>query len=349
MRIGFVSPYLDSLGGGERYTLTLAVHWARHHDVTVFWDDPRIIKEADRRLSVDLSRIKIVPNIFRGKNLLKKLFFTRQYDLLFFLSDGSVPSSLARYNLLHFQVPFAQVAVSALKLSRYQAVICNSQFTLKYLEPRLLPKAVVIYPPVAAVGRSGVKKEKIILSVGRFSSHFQAKKQEVLIEAMRELVRTKLFRDWKLVLIGGLLRSDQAYFDKLNERAKGLPIELIPNILFSELISWYNRASLYWHAAGFGETDPVRMEHFGISTVEAMSAGGVPLVYQGGGQPEIIEDGKHGYFWQSQVELVEKTVEIIQDQKLQSQLSVTAQKRAADFRPERFYAGFDDLLARIIT
>ena len=43
---------------------------------------------------------------------------------------------------------------------------------------------------------------------------------------------------------------------------------------------------LFWHAAGLGEdptTNPDRFEHFGISVVEAMSAGAVPMVYEHGG------------------------------------------------------------------
>ncbi len=49
----------------------------------------------------------------------------------------------------------------------------------------------------------------------------------------------------------------------------------------AELADLYARASIFWHAAGLGEDaedDPNRMEHFGISIVEAMSAGAVPVV-----------------------------------------------------------------------
>jgi len=39
----------------------------------------------------------------------------------------------------------------------------------------------------------------------------------------------------------------------------------------------------------------VSLEHFGITTVEAMAAGCVPLVYDSGGQAEIVSSGYNGY------------------------------------------------------
>ncbi|MEK7119756.1 MAG: hypothetical protein AAB889_04525, partial [Patescibacteria group bacterium] len=72
----------------------------------MFWDNFYILDEAQRRLDVDLSRVKVTQNIFRERNVFKKLLLTRQYDLIFVLSDGSIPSTLAKHNILHYQVPF---------------------------------------------------------------------------------------------------------------------------------------------------------------------------------------------------------------------------------------------------
>ena len=38
MKIGIYSPYLDTLGGGERYMISLASHWSKSHEVSVYWD-----------------------------------------------------------------------------------------------------------------------------------------------------------------------------------------------------------------------------------------------------------------------------------------------------------------------
>ena len=63
------------------------------------------------------------------------------------------------------------------------------------------------------------------------------------------------------------------------------------------------------------------MEHFGISTVEAMSAGAVPIVYRGGGQVEIVRDDENGMLWKTIDELTTKTRTIIEDSSLYMRLS----------------------------
>lgn len=348
MKIGFYSLYLDTLGGGERYILTLASHWSVRHNVELFWDDASIIDSAQKRLNVDLSRVKVTRNIFRGTSVFKKLFITRQYDIIFFLSDGSIPSTLARYNILHYQMPFATIPYSKVKLSRYQAIVCNSQFTKQALDARIGSRSVVIYPPVDLVDRRGSKKEKLILSVGRFTGFHTAKKQHILLEAFRQGTKDKSLSCWKLVLVGGFLASDEEYFSRLKKMAHDLPVEFLPNAPLTKLIDLYRRASIYWHAAGYGETDPRWMEHFGLSTVEAMSAGVVPIVYAGGGQQEVVEDGTNGYLWHTIDELIERTTEMMRDTRKREAMRMQAQKRALAFHESKFTQAFDDLLMNIM-
>lgn len=346
MKIGFYNPYFDGLGGGERYTLTLASHWSKLHDVVLFWDDPNILGLSEKRFGIDLSNVRVVPNFFKNANIFEKLLASRKYDLLFFLSDGSIPATFAKHNILHFQVPFESVLADPWKLKRYDAIICNSEFTKNQLDPQVGLSAAVIYPPVQQVAQNAnVTKKKQILSVGRFTGYFQAKKQEVLITAFVKAVKEGVLRDWHLVLAGGLIPSDQAYFDRLEKLAQGAPITLLPNISNDELILLYQSSMLYWHAAGFGVTDPTQMEHFGITTAEAMSAGVVPLVYGAGGQLEIVADGKSGLVWQTQEDLIDKTRELIADKKKYEAMSQAAIQRSSDFSAAQFTRAFDALIA----
>ncbi len=346
MKIGFYNPYLDGFGGGERYTLTLASHWSKNNDVSIFWDDFSIVKKSEDRFGLDLSRISVVPNIFSGKNALLKAIKTKEYDLIFFLSDGSIPFSLAKYNILHFQVPFSVVATTKLHMSRMNAIVCNSLFTKNNLDAKLRSKVTVIYPPVDRILKtSSTKKSKIILSIGRFTSVHTAKKQAELIDAFIA-IESKL-NGWRLVLAGGLLKSDQEYFDSLQKKIVGHAISLLPNISHAEILLLYKKASLYWHAAGFGENDPQFMEHFGISTVEAMSAGIIPIVYQGGGQVEIVRDNENGMLWNTLGELCDKTLRIIEDSALFTRLSSEALNSSHAYGRDVFTIAFDKLLDRI--
>jgi glycosyltransferase involved in cell wall biosynthesis len=86
-------------------------------------------------------------------------------------------------------------------------------------------------------------------------------------------------------------------------------------------------AKIYWHATGFAEdetTHPERMEHFGITTVEAMAAGCVPVVINKGGHPEIIQHGVNGFLWNTREELKQYTTVLIQDKALRGRMAATA-------------------------
>ena len=343
MKIGLYNPYFDSLGGGERYTLTLASHWSKLHHVDLFWDDSSLLDRAQKRFNLDLTQVHVVNNVFNTSNWFTKLRVSRKYDCIFFLTDGSVPTSLAAFNILHFQVPFAHVNANPLALARMTHIVCNSKYTVDHIDSRLQKRASVIYPPVSQVPSQNKKKKKIILSVGRFTPVHEAKKQSVLIEAFIKM--EKRIPDWTLVLCGGMLPGDARYLSELKARAVGHQIVIQENIAFDALQQAYQSASLYWHAAGFGELNPMYHEHFGITTVEAASAGVVPLVYAGGGQKEIIYDGVNGLLWNTQSELIEKTLSVISNKDNYISLQKEARLIWKRYSTEVFEQSYDALLA----
>ena len=327
--------------------LTLAEHWSQKHSITLFWDDQTMVQKAEDRFNLDLSKVAVMPNFFTSRFLAAKLYQSGRYDCIFFLSDGSIPMSLARYNILHFQVPFAHVSMSSWKAVRYQHIVCNSDFTQKHLDKTLKIETSVIYPPVDIGKLVSGKKTKTILSVGRFSGLYGAKKQDILIQTFREGIDKGHFDGWKLVFAGGLLPSDIVYFEELQQKADGLPVEFHPNCPFSELRGLYSEAAIYWHAAGYGETKPAHMEHFGITTVEAMASGAIPVAFAGGGQPDIIVDGKNGFLWTTKDQLYKKTLIAMRNNEVVSKIIREAKKTAGNFSKERFIHEFDVLLARV--
>jgi len=347
LKIGIYNPYFDSLGGGERYVLTLAEHWSKTHDVSVFWDDKSMLGSATDRFGLNLSKVKIAPNVFARRLLVRKLIESSSYDLIFFLSDGSVPTTLARHNIIHFQVPFSTIPMTLWKARRYDGVVVNSEFTKNNIDKNLSLPVTVIYPPVEIPIDKKTKKEKIILSVGRFNALYGAKKQDVLIRAFGKMAKNKKSAGWKLVLAGGCLPTDMEYVGKLQKMAEGSGIEFQINCSYKTLEVLYAKASIYWHAAGFGETDPVRMEHFGMTTVEAMGAGCVPIVYNAGGQPEIVTEGVNGYLWNTPDELILRTLEVMKNDAAVKKLTVNAVKTSEKFSKEIFNRQYDVLLHSI--
>jgi glycosyltransferase involved in cell wall biosynthesis len=340
-------PYLDTLGGGERYSLT----FAKTLDLLGFetylaWGDETIVKNAENRFGLDLKNIKFDPegySLLKQKANLKKRFnHNRQYDLIFYLSDGSLPFLFAKKNLVHFQVPFKKIGgnylINKLKISYIDRFVYNSNFTRKVLENNLpKKKSVVLYPPVSISQISpSSKKENIILSVGRFDSPSHSKRQDILIKCFQKLPQD-ISSKYKLILTGGLMSENQ-YLDSLKNQSQGYNIEIITNLKFPKLKEIYSKSKIFWHAAGY-EIDekkhPDKVEHFGITTVEAMAAGCIPVVINKGGQKEIITKDC-GFLADNIDEMVKFTTSLVKSETERENYSRNAIKRSQDFSEEKF-------------
>ena len=306
-----VSPYLDHLGGGERYMLTCGQALETlGYEVYIGWDNLESIRNITKFLSIDLKHPVLdakIKSLYHSDSPLAMFMATRPYDVVVYLSDGSIPMLGGRTNLLHMQVPFHNVDgrswKNKLKLKTIKHIIVNSNFTKSIVDQEYGINSSVLYPPVPQIAKTQAK-EKIILSVGRFEPSLNVKKQEVLIEAFKKL--SPDLPDWKLVLVGGSV--EDSWIEKLKGMASGYNIELLPNAEYEKLIDLYSRASIYWHAAGYAvdqTKSPELVEHFGISTVEAIVARAIPLVYKAGGQTEIVKN--QDLLWESEDELITKT------------------------------------------
>lgn len=302
----------------------------------------------------------------RSDQYLQNTRFTQDYDLFIVMPRNfRIPFRiLSKRSILHLQVPdrpwdfsdylkaltsgkFSELRNEIVKASRYpkryaefDGVVINSKFHQDIISKRLVnPHAIVLHPPVMLrQARDWNQKEKIILAVGRFFRGLHSKRQDVLIDAFRAF--SKQAPDWKFVLAGGL--SDEAsardYSERLRQSAEGLPIEFRTNVSATELNELFSSSRFFWHAAGFEvpKDQPEKMEHFGIATVEAMSAGCIPIVYRAGGQEEIIQDGLNGFFWRSTAELVERTLSLLNDDQQSARISKAAIERSREFGKDRF-------------
>ena len=380
-------PYLDTLGGGERYCLTIAEILLQHgYSVDLYWSgDPNLIIKAQQRFNLDLARIRIVKDIFnftpnninflediesltkistqhhrqvnffyKTISIINKFWITKDYQLFFYLSDWSIPFLFSKNSLLHVQVPFSTEKKSSLnlinkfKLYFYNHIICNSQFTQNFAQNYFGHKSLILYPPVDVDKfNPSVKKENIILSMGRFDNLLNSKKQDIMIKAFQELYPRH--PDWKLVFTGGSVESPDKnkYLVYLKEISSDLPVEFIVNPNFETLAKYYSLSKIYWHAAGYDVDEnihPENTEHFGIAPVEAMASGSVPLVVAKGGLPEIVDNNQNGYLWHNLDELLDKTNLLINSPQLLQKLSSAAIIKSKKFSKQEFTKNFLPLL-----
>ncbi len=353
-KAAFFSPYLDTLGGGERYFFTV-LQWAirKGFKVDLFWPDSEILSQANQRFGFNFSLNGVTFSSSAYALLTQGSFWERigvfgNYDLVFFVSDGSIPFFGPRsLNLVHFQVPFKKVKKGFfwfLKKRYISYFIYNSHFTQTIVQPQLEPvPSKIIYPPVevSAFHANSVKKEKIILAVGRFDQTMQAKRQDLLIDVFKTI--SAQAKGWKLILAGGTTNYDH-WVKPLQQQVESYPIEFIVNPSWSQLKRLYQRAAIFWHAAGYGVNPlqhPERMEHFGITTVEALAAGCVPIVYNGGGLSEIIKNGDNGFLFSEKDQLGQLSLKIIKEKvKFSNQTLI---KSAQRFSQENFYQKLNKL------
>lgn len=226
-------------------------------------------------------------------------------------------------------------------LDNYQTLIANSEFTKKWTKYYWKKDSIVIYPPVDVDKFKPGKKRNIIVNVGRFFVGGHSKRQDVLVRAFREMVDKKLLDNtWELHLLGGAAvgNEHEKFIRHIKEKAKGYKIFFHFSPPFSELRKIVSEAKIYWHATGYGLKEnkvPIQFEHFGISVVEGMAAGAVPIVYNGGGLPEIV-NSKVGRVWKTIKGLKRNTYKIINNKDLMKELSLSAQKSSKNFSKERF-------------
>ncbi len=231
-------------------------------------------------------------------------------------------------------------------LASYDTIVANSNFTAEWLEKWWNLPSKVVHPPVESIGHEShsMSKGPEILSVGRFFIGGHNKNHKIMVQAFTQMVQSGLV-GWKLRLIGatGSTAADRSYLSDLRSLADSLPIQIETDVDATQVHEAYRRAGIYWHAAGYGQNarrDPGAFEHFGIAPVEAMSAGAVPAVFDGGGVRETVENEKSGYLWTSDSQLQEISWRLVRDAGLRNRMANAAMTRSKDFGPERFRRDF---------
>lgn len=215
--------------------------------------------------------------------------------------------------------------------------IVNSEYTADYGRERYHSDDMVVIPPYVNVDeyKTG-PKEGMILHCSRFAlpSAYADKAHVMMIQAFKQLVDRGL-QGWKLVLAGATIdEGEEVYKNHLQKHAYGYPIEFKTNLPADDLRDLFARASVYWHATGYSVKEPAAQEHFGITIIEGMASGAVPVVYNSGGPPEIITNGENGYLFDTLEQMVDETWNLATDPERWREMSKAARERAGFFSAE---------------
>lgn len=196
-----------------------------------------------------------------------------------------------------------------------------------------------------------------ILTLGQFRPE---KNHRAQLEAMA-LLRLKLADDpslfgrLRLVIVGGLRNSeDRMFCDSLKEVGRHLLGEEVfarqvlfrTNVSYTEIRAWLGASPIGMHT--------MKDEHFGISLVEMMAAGTVPVAHRSGGPLlDIVgPDGTTGLLAETSEEFAEQLARLVRLASAQSchhgegsnspfvAMQQACRKQAAQFSEEEFESRF---------
>ncbi len=311
LKIGLLHPLFEIAGGGEYLALNIIKALTEEgHDVTVLTVSSFDKDKFSKLYNIDIREAKVIRLKFKSVQVVEKFLGGRGVRLRRFLiykymfkylkeelnhtfdltfeTQSNVPAPVdvsyihfpAIYEMLNpeFRVNWlyekivGKFARDIMKLGRPRLVLTNSTWTSKIIKKVYNLNAEIIYPPVNTKYFSECfdqEKENLVITVSRFTPE---KHLEAIIEVARKV------KDYLFIIVGSTSRYSKPILKKLNNLIKEYTLSnviLKPNLPRAELKETLCRAKFYLH--------PPFPEHFGISVVEAMSAGAIPIVYKDGG------------------------------------------------------------------
>jgi glycosyltransferase involved in cell wall biosynthesis len=364
---------LHLIGGAQKYGCTIAHALQDDFDVTLIANKPVRHHDLQNWYKLDLSRCRIatIPIPFydeQNKEYLDPAAITSRrmanpfhrislesgrYD--FFINNSMVEMVYPLANCTLFICHFPERRPSSyFYVDRYQHLIFNSRYTAGWIQKKWgLRPGIHIYPPVDMNGSVNfLAKENIILSAARFDPGGN-KQQLRMVKIFRELSQDQAHNlgGWKLILAGGSPRENP-YLESIRRfiaEAKLENVQLQVNLSAAELKGLYQRAKIFWHLCGLNQNEPELVEHFGMTTAEAMQNGCVPVVFAGGGLVEIVENNVSGLLFSSKDQLARQTLKLIAEPQLLQSMGESACQRGKIFGRDVFAARVNEVFAKMLN
>jgi len=208
-------------------------------------------------------------------------------------------------------------------------LLTNSKFSKMIIKRFIGVDAAVLYPPVKVkrylcTESSLADRKNIVVTVSRIE---EGKHLEVVLEIAKHV------RDAKFVVMGATRQPSYVRHLKMKAAEMGIGdrVIILPNADESLKTSLMWKAKLYLH--------PTKFEHFGISVVEAMASGLVPIVHRSGGPwMDILEEkqGVFGYAYRDADEATQIIAELLVNNDLRIEIAKRAIHRAEAYDENNF-------------
>ena len=153
-------------------------------------------------------------------------------------------------------------------------LIANSKYIHESLQKKFGKDSAIIHPPVElSEFTQPVSKKKKVITISRYS---QEKNLEFAIDVMKDL-------DVNYSIMGNTKTStNEIYYENLTKKIseqKNKTISLLKNIARKKIVDEFLESKTYFHASP---------ETFGISVIESMASGCVPIVPNNSAHVETV-------------------------------------------------------------
>lgn len=235
--------------------------------------------------------------------------------------------------------------------------LVNSSWTQSHIEKlwRIPDRTKRVYPPCDTTGLQALPLERKatppkIISVAQFRPE---KAHTLQLQAFALSIK-KLYADIprpKLQFVGSCRNdADEKRLQNLKDLAIKLKVEedveFYKNVTYRELVGLLGGATAGIHS--------MMDEHFGISVVEYMAAGAIPIAHNSAGpKMDIVlpEEGKQtGFLAETVEEYSDAILKILRmSESEKHEIAAAARRRASRFSEQRFYQDFRAAIRPIIN
>lgn len=307
---------VDAYSNNKDYTLIINTHG----DVLPYYDQQELLS---KRRIVTYCHFPIVPQLMQEDLDLDHMPFIKNW-----INIEKVGPDLKQKLIEKIGKIYDLMMINTI-------VLTNSYFSKRAIEKLYgsAVKPIVIYPPVDVEKfRTNVlhsnERENLILVISRFSPD---KQLENVVDICRILVND-LKLNANMVLVGNIAAGDDRYLEMLRRLTQkhGLNDNLVIEVdaSFDRLLELMRKSKVYLH--------PFAGEPFGISTVEAMSAGLIPVVPDEGGYTEFVPEYYQFHTHQQAADIIGKIL-IASDNNMQTERAQLSES-VSKFSNERYQA-----------